>query len=57
MNEEHKNILEMAYEVCEDESLEYTIQFMTDNLLQQSSTPIDEYHAHNKVIEYLVEKS
>jgi hypothetical protein len=52
-NKEHILLLESAYDMCDDKSIEYTIAFMTDVLISQSSTPIDEYAAHDKVMEYL----
>ena len=54
MTSEHEQILEMAYDISENKSIEYAMQFMIDNLIHQSSTPIDEYTAHDKMMEYLI---
>jgi hypothetical protein len=55
-NKEHYDILDMAYELCEDKSTEYMMAFMVDCLLEQSSTPIAECAAFDKMIEYLKEE-
>ena len=53
-NKEHEAILQVAFEMIDDDdSTEYMIEFMKDNLIELSPTPIDEYTAHDKVIKFL----